>query len=322
MSITFEAWRDHLVAANPKTLGDQHQVICWVRGADKSWEIKVLSKEDFTTMSKQNGWFTSVCKKLSFGEIVSISKRFIHDCSETKIFNGYSYKLSPQSYFTTKLTKIIDETNAFSSDYEENIRKELNSLKTESERMAGFAPALIQMHNRSYHKKNQERQHGVLGKIKWHIWTWFFAKNREVQGLSQAPVNFMPALKEGINTIRDRILINMQAHEEIVDELNVQLKSNPKIEFPEGFESINCDDDQKYSTPKEVRKQWILLFHPDKFKLPEISVRMNYDPKEALETSYNRVSILTKTWEMLIQIQRGEVIPEAKSLEQPLLTEN
>ncbi len=169
-------------------------------------------------------------------------------------------------------------------------------------------------------KKNKEYEASFLGKIRWFFWHIFCdysASDVSQLNTIQKEIKVLKSQNQRLinyieDALKERIDVNMTGFEECVglrkkitlEELHAQW-DDPNFKSEEAI-----DDAPPPANPTEVKKKWLIKYHPDRFPIPE---GLTAEKKEEADIHRKRVIILNKVWENFLQNRKEENTSRASS---------
>ncbi len=168
---------------------------------------------------------------------------------------GHRYKVNAKFDANIEIENLIDTMDVFAIDAEQRIEGQLKKIGEEEKTLQTIPNVLQKMTQRAHDKHLIEKStQGIWGKIKWHIWSWFYDKSPEVKKIQEEVPVLDDALKIARTTIQGRILINMEGFEE---EIN--------IDESERNDAIKQETYEKFNTPNKVKESWITRYDQNKY---------------------------------------------------------
>lgn len=165
--------------------------------------------------------------------------------------------------------------------------------------LKGSIKSLEAMQQRAEAKQLNQKVSGIWGHIKWFVWSCFFNQESKIKELKR----FIPELTMLNNTVfselRECILNNMGDFIE-------------QTESTKGLDFSNSEVRKQFATPSDIKEKWIVSYNADTYDLPRAIQKKwkesaDWTAKRAGEMAKvrDRVIVLTKLWEDLLQIQES-----------------
>jgi hypothetical protein len=206
-----------------------------VKGEDNHQPFyKIMARKDYHSFFKNHSSKNSCLQKLSFKEIIVISKQIL---SEPR-FNQH------------QTTRFFINPNVFERDSLEEIKMYLTQVQDEHSSHLEIRDILNQMHARSKQKRLAEKTKSLWGRIKYYIWSCFYDKSKQLINISKY-INSFNHIRCAKEALQNRILVNMNLFEE---EIGVPLDQHT--------------NDESIKTPKDVKHIWLKKYAEDKWSAP------------------------------------------------------
>lgn len=251
-------WYNILKEVNTKK--QDHFIICENKGQNN---IVLIRSRDYDS---------SKHRKLSLSEIVKITQDILNPPPSIDV--NWS-----------RLSKIALHDDVFTEDHRGKIINCLHDVEAESKTFDAVKIKLNEMSLRAKDKRTVEKTNSLWGYIQYYIYSWFFDQSSTIQALSYK-VSSTNYQKEVTDTIQDRIILNIEFFH---DAENTPEKESGDFRANSKVKSI-------LSTPADVKKKWLIKYHPDKYKPNE----------ESSGIFTQRIIILTKLWQAVIDRKPGE----------------
>lgn len=279
-TVTINQWCQLMANVTPKDRTSSHTWICEVNRQGKR-AFEVLSQEQFDAFSKTHSRWDSSCKKLSLKEIIVLSNNVLTQIGRIRNFGAGETVLGVKSDAEFDLQMALNG-DSFSREIQQKIEAEFERIKAKEATLKPIGLALNRMAFRAEYNRTEAKTKSLWGKIKWYIWSWFYDKRQEVAIVIKRIPSLKEASKSAVDSIQDRILLNMDLFEEAIG-------------IPREQRVCNLLDDKitdKFPTPASVKKGWWTKYAPDKYR-ETVS-------KQA-ETYRSRVVGLLTIWESLLK---------------------
>lgn len=308
-TVSLKSWCSILDQATPVSYTAPHPWICEVNRQGKR-AFEVLSTSQYNEFFKQYSGWDSSCRKLSLEEIAVFSKQLMS--RNVFLFGIGNRDQSPKAAMHTAIAKTVSCGDMFSREIQDKIQAELNSLLAEAAFLQPITTGLDKMSKRALHKRTVAKTQSLWGRIKWYFWSWFHDKTTAIKQIVVTIPTPDDVCKEACKAIQDRIVMNMDAFEELVgiekkDRVCVYLEDNVMKKFP---------------TPTSVKQLWVKQYHPDKYPV-SVTEKRTADFVNKANEFRNRVNGMLVIWKFLIDYQgqqKQEQVPqEHKTSSEPLL---
>jgi len=282
VNTVFETWSGYLNEIGAEDTHSSHSWICRVQENGKL-KIKLLSQGEYN--SSKN----SSINKLSFSEIFSTSSGLINEklnSLSTSSFTRPPYPLPLISKINLKIQEmgLVDFSLNKADDEFFNQLGEITSQVKHSE---SICENLLNIYTRSRNKRLKEKGESIFGTVKWYIWSFFYDKGEQISQIKKSVGTSNDCLTMAINTIRDRIFINMEIFE-----------AEAKVD--ENMRNSILDDgiDEKFKNPIHVKAKWLTKYASDKFREEE-------SLSEHARDTRIRIVAMLNIWTKLFDQQRS-----------------
>ncbi|KAF3362663.1 hypothetical protein PHSC3_000902 [Chlamydiales bacterium STE3] len=284
MFVSLENWCRYLAQVTSDNSAS-HSWICEVQRYRNS-KIAVLSTKEYDNFFEKNSRWDNCRRKLSFQEIISISKDLISQVAQADDSRTNPYKKATKIDAASGIKKLLRLTDIFSIDMEGRVTQELKQMKATVDTLQLTPTALEKIYQRSRNKRLAEKTRSIWGKLKWYIWACFFDKGSQVKEIKASIPSLSDAYFTAKKTIRKRILLNIDSFEE---EINVS-------ENERNFSSDTKAFD-KFDSPHKVKKIWLNKYAEDKYRGPIT---------EDAETYRKRIMAMLKIWELINKFESNQ----------------
>lgn len=207
-----DKWSQYLTDATRDM--NSHQWICEVQTKKGKRKIKVISQIEYDNFLKhESSW--NGCRKLSFREIVSISKNLM---SYLVIGSNELSKKPNNLWRETQMhmDSLFDPVNVLWPN-ENRVFQNLLDIQIKEFQLKPMTTALQKMLDRSISKRTVEKTTGIWGIIKWYIWSWFFDTRKQIQDIREDVPNLKKFIDEACQTAKWDIYHNLTLFEKGLD---------------------------------------------------------------------------------------------------------
>lgn len=150
--------------------------------SSNKWVCEVKTGTDFTIGVIAKDKLDANCEKLSFGEIVSVSTKFMHYGNGIETYGCPLLELVRQKASRLGITGDLEYQNEIKKfGLKKQLIEAAQKILSICTPLGKISKSLMQIHDRSKNKRTEMKTASIWGRVKWCIWSWFYDKESQIK---------------------------------------------------------------------------------------------------------------------------------------------